>query len=95
MSYGNPSMHKQVARTRNVTDRETDGRTDGQTDEVHSYNHLQFYEGGLKRNSVYINLKELPHSILRSKDLRGYRHGSTEYQSMMCYGLSDVLMIIN
>ena len=63
MSYGNPSMHKQVARTRNVTDRETDGRTDGQTDEVHSYNPLQCYEGGLKRNSVYINLKELPHSI--------------------------------
>jgi len=41
------------------------------TDEVHSYNPLQLYEGGLKRNSVYVNLKELLKSILRSHDLQG------------------------
>ena len=75
------------------TDGRTDGHTDRLTDEVHSYNPLQLTEGGLKRNSIYIYiyLKELPNSILRSNDLQGDRHGSTGYQSRVCYGLSDVL----
>jgi len=40
---------------------------------------------------VYVNLKELPKSILRSNDFQGDRHGSIGYQSRMCYGLSVVL----
>ena len=73
------------------TDIRTDERTDILTDEVYSYNPLQLYERGLKRISVYVNLKELPKSILRSNDLQGDGHGSTGKQSRMCYGLSDVL----
>ena len=65
-------------------DRQTDRR-------MHSYNPLQLYEGGLKGNSAYVNLKELPKSILRSNDLQGDRHGSTGYQSRMYYGLSVIL----
>jgi len=53
------------------TDIRTDERTDILTDEVYSYNPLQLYERGLKRISVYVNLKELPKSILRSNDLQG------------------------
>ena len=50
---------------------QTDRRqTDRQTDKVHSYT-LQLYEGGLKSNSVYVNLKELPKSILRGTIFKG------------------------
>jgi len=56
---------------------QTDRPAVRQTDEVHFYNPLQLYEGGLKRNSVYVNLKELPRSILRSNNLQGDRYGST------------------
>ena len=40
---------------------QTERRTDGWT---YRLTELQLYEGGLKRNSVYVNLKELPKLIL-------------------------------
>ena len=72
------------------TDIRTDERTDILTDEVYSYNPLQLYERGLKRISVYVNLKELPKSILRSNDLQGIPK-----QDVLWVERCAVLMTIN